>query len=64
MMTWFDAIFELCALVSTEETIQDILDTAIEENMLGPVEAGQIAHALDWTEWLDSNGNYVLSTER
>jgi hypothetical protein len=43
-MTWFEAIRELCAFVVHESTIDDILETAVEENMLTSEEAKEIAN--------------------
>jgi mannitol/fructose-specific phosphotransferase system IIA component (Ntr-type) len=42
MNNWFESIRELCALVVHESTIRDILETAIEENMLTREEAKEI----------------------
>jgi hypothetical protein len=47
-MSWYDAIRELCSFVVLETTIQDILETAVEENMLTRDEALEIAHGVSY----------------
>jgi hypothetical protein len=42
-MTWFDCIRELCLQVCHEDTVRDILETAVEENMLSAADANRIA---------------------
>lgn len=63
-MTWYDALFELCNQVGYEDTVDDILDTAIEEQMLSRSQAGQIIRAIgqDWK--VDKEGCYVRTCER
>lgn len=43
-MNWFEMIRELCNFVVHESTIRDILETAVEENMLTVGEAAEISH--------------------
>ncbi len=42
-MTWYDAIRELCLQVDHEETVKDILATAVDECMITPRDAISIA---------------------
>jgi hypothetical protein len=42
-MTWYEAISELCLQVDSEETIKDILATAVDECMITSHDADSIA---------------------
>lgn len=46
-MTWFEAISELCRQLDSERTLDDILTTAVDENMLTFEQAKNIAHELN-----------------
>lgn len=43
MLTWYDAIRELCLQVDGENTIKDILSTATDEHMITAHDAARIA---------------------
>ena len=47
-MGWFEMLRELCNFVVLDTTIQDVLETAVEENMLTLEEARQIAHEISY----------------
>jgi hypothetical protein len=47
-MNWYNCIRELCSFVVHESTIQDILETAVEENMLTRDEALKIASEVSY----------------
>jgi len=41
-MTQYDVILKLCGLVKSEKTMWDILDTAVDSALIGPVDAIEI----------------------